>query len=172
MISEIQQYLINIRNLYPHLPKVELTGVYDETTESAVRAFQIMKGLPATGSFDLVTLDELARENNEYIMRYQSPGSVPVSSPDFEEIKLGDRRDIVYTLKIMLNHFNRRYKNYAKLEINDLYDIKTQDAIRSFQARSMLPVTGIVDMDTWNTLVKIYDTCRLYRESAPYYYSY
>lgn len=46
MISEIQQYLINIRNLYPHLPKVELTGVYDEATESAVRAFQIMKGLP------------------------------------------------------------------------------------------------------------------------------
>ena len=168
MILEIQNYLINLRNLYPFLPEVQLSGVYDEATESAIRAFQLMKGLPATGSLDLLTLNEFFLENNEYLKRYQFPGSVPVSTPDFEDVKLGDRRDIVYTLKIMQNHFNKKYKNYSKLEVNNLYDVKTEDTIKSFQGRSMLPVTGIVDINTWNTLVKIYGACRLYREELKF----
>jgi len=122
-----------------------------------------MKGLPATGFLDLLTLEKLVHEYNEYLKRNKLAGSIPVHIPEFEEVKLGDRKDIVYNIKIILNKFSEKYKNYPKLEINDLYDIKTQEAVRSFQERSMLPPTGVVDINTWNTLVKIYGTCKLCR---------
>ena len=64
----------------------------------------------------------------------------------------------------MLNGFWRKYINYTQLEVTNLYDKETEETVRLFQQRSMLPDTGIVDMDTWNTLVKIYDNCRFFRE--------
>lgn len=164
LILEIQNYLINIKKLYPSLPALEPTGIYDKATRSAVLAFQNMKGLPATGTVDVPTLNELVRENNECFRKTQLPSRIPVSTPDFADVKLSDKRDIVYAIKIMLNHFNRRYINYTELDVTNLYDEETEEAIRAFQEKSMLPVTGIVDINTWNTLVKIYDGCRFYRE--------
>lgn len=162
LILEIQNYLINIRNTYPSLPLIEPTGVYDQETRNAVIAFQNIKGLPPTGSVDLRTGNELVRENNEYLRRTQTPVRIPFSSSDFQNVKIGDQRDLVYALKIMLNSFNRRFSNYIELQITDIYDEKTEEVVRLFQERSMLPVTGIVDIETWNALVNIYDCCRFY----------
>ncbi len=62
----------------------------------------------------------------------------------------------------MLISFNRKYINYIELDITNLYDEETKAAVILFQERSMLPVTGIVDKNTWDTLVKIYDCCKHY----------
>lgn len=164
LVLEIQNYLINIKDLYPSLPAVESTGVYDKVTKSAVLEFQKIKGLPTTGLIDVPTLHELVRENNEYLRRTQMPIKITFSIPDFTDVKTGDHRDIVYVIKIMLNSFCRRYINCTELEITKLYDEKTEEAVRLFQQRSMLPVTGIVDMVTWNTLGLIYDCCRFHIE--------
>ena len=163
-ILEIQNYFVNIKNLYPSLPAVKPTGVYDEATHSAVLAFQNLKGLSSAYFIDVPTLSKLVIENNEYLKRTQTTGRIPASSPYFADVKMGAQRDIVYIIKIMLNHFNRRYINYTNLEVTNFYDEETKEAVMNFQQRSMLPVTGIVDKTTWNTLVQIYDTCRFYKE--------
>ena len=164
LIMVIQNYLINIKALYPSLPSVLQTGVYDEATRNAVFAFQNIKGLAPTGFVDIPTLNELVRINHECRRRTQMPGKIPVSNADFTGVKIGDQKDIVYVIKVMLNSFYRRYINYSKLEVSNLYDEETKKAVRLFQQRSMLPATGIVDINTWNTLVKIYDNCRFFRE--------
>lgn len=163
IILEIQNYLINIKNIYPTLPTIYPTGIYDDETRNAVATFQNIKGLPPTGTVDIQTWNALIHGNNEYKSKTQSPSRIPVSTPGFADVKKGDQRDIVYAIKIMLNHFQRRYINYNELEISNLYDERTEEAVAFFQQRSMLPVTGIVDKNTWNTLVAIYDTCRFYR---------
>jgi peptidoglycan hydrolase-like protein with peptidoglycan-binding domain len=163
IILEIQNYLINIRSIHPSLPTLYPTGVYDAQTRKAVHEFQNIKGLPATGSVDILTWNELIRENDEHVKRNHKPGKMPVATHDFEDVKRGDERDIVYAIKIMLNSFYKRYSNYHKLEITNLYNMETEEAVIMFQQRSMLPVTGIIDKSTWNTLVKIYDSCRLYK---------
>lgn len=163
LTEEIQKYLINISNLYPYLPKISPTGVYDPPTQNAVIAFQMLSGLSPTGVVDYYTWNALVQENNKYIKLTQTPARIPFSPPDFTDVKLGDKRDIVYAIKIMLNSFNRAFINYKELEITNSYDEETQEAVRLFQQRSMLPVTGIVDINTWNTLMTIYDSCKFYR---------
>lgn len=163
LVLEIQNYLINIRNTYPSLPTIYPTGVYDAATRNAVAEFQNIKGLPSTGNVEIYTWNALIRENNEYLKKTQIPGRIPVSTPDFEVVKRGDRRDIVYAIKVMLNNFHKRYINYSELEITNLYNQETEEAVKLFQQRSMLPVTGVVDKTTWNTLVTIYDTCKFYK---------
>lgn len=163
LILEIQSYLINLRSIHSSLPALYPTGVYDAQTRKAVYEFQNIKELPATGSIDILTWNELIRENSEHVKRTQKPGKMPVATHDFEEVKRGDEKDIVYAIKIMLNSFHKRYSNYHKLEITNLYNIETEEAVIMFQQRSMLPITGIIDKNTWNTLVAIYDSCRFYR---------
>ena len=162
LISEIQNYLINIRNIYSSLPALYPTGVYDAQTRKAVYEFQNMKGLPPTGSIDILTWNELIRENNEHVKRTQKPHKMLVATHDFEEVKIGDEKDIVFTIKIILNSFHKKFSNYHELEITNLYNTETEETIKMFQERSMLPVTGIVDKDTWNTMAAIYDSCRFY----------
>ncbi len=164
LIMEIQNYLINVKNLYTTLPTVYPTGIYDEATRDAVFIFQNIKGIQETGLIDICTLNELVRENNEYIGRTQMPGRIPVGTHSFVDVKPGDKKDIVYAIKVMVNSFCRKYINCTELEITNLYDTETEEALRLFQQRSMLPATGIVDINTWNTLVKVYETSRLYRE--------
>ena len=162
LTREIQNYLINISNLYPSLPKISPTGIYDPATQDAVLAFQILEGINPTGVVDFYTWNALIRKNNEYLKQNKTPSRIPFSTPNFVDVEIGDQRDIVYAIKIMLNSFNRKYINYIELEITNLYDEETKEAVILFQQRSMLPITGIVDKDTWDTLVTIYDCCKHY----------
>jgi peptidoglycan hydrolase-like protein with peptidoglycan-binding domain len=162
VILEIQNYLINLRNIHPSLPEVYPTGIYDETTANAIIEFQNIMGLPPTGTVDILTWNALIRDYGEYLKRIQAPGSIPFSATEFVDVKRGDQRDIVYAIKIMLNNFHRRYANYIKLDVTNLYDEQTEESVKLFQERSMLPVTGIVDKNTWDTMVAIYNTCRFY----------
>lgn len=160
-ILEIQNHLNNVNHAW-HM--IELTGVYDQATRNAVLIFQNANGLPPTGYVDVPTWAVLASKNNEYLRKTQMPGKITVSNPEFKDVKTGDQNDLVYGIKVMFNNFSRRYANYPELEVTNLYDEKTEEAVILFQQRSMLPVTGIVDLKTWNSFCKIYEVCRLYEE--------
>ncbi len=163
LVLELQSYLINIRNLYSTLPKVNKTGIYDTETSNAVTVFQELMGLPATGVVNFDTWNAIINANNEYLQKNQVPGKIPFSTSDFRDIKPSDQGDIVYAVKIMLNSFGRRYANYVQLELTNIYDAQTEENIKLFQQRTMLPVTGIVDRVTWNAMVTIYECCRFYK---------
>ena len=51
-----------------------------------------------------------------------------------------------------------RYLSFAldepiyTVNVTGKYDKQTENAVRHFQAKNKLPVTGIVDLDTWNAL--------------------
>ncbi|HHZ02356.1 MAG TPA: peptidoglycan-binding protein [Tissierellia bacterium] len=164
MILELQNYLINIRNLHPAIPPVHPTGMYDTDTKNAVSKFQKIMRLPVTGAVDILTWNAIISENKRYLADRELPKKIPVSTYDFKDVKLGDKRDIVYAIRIMLNHFRKRYANYKELEITNIYDEELEEAVKLFQKRSMLPVTGIVDKNTWNSLVTIYDACKFYHD--------
>ena len=161
-ILEIQFYLNNISRDHSEIPTVTNTGIYDNKTREAVSIFQKMLGLPVTGRVNFNTWKALVRENHIHAYKKEAPLKIPCNSIYFTEIKTGYKGDIVYIIKIILNKFNRRFANYSNLDITNIYDSHTENAIKQFQKSSMLPVTGIVDKTTWNTLVSIYDTCKLY----------
>ena len=60
----VQFLLRELERLYPELSALEVNGVYDATTESAVRLFQSRNALPESGRVDLLTWNTLADRHN------------------------------------------------------------------------------------------------------------
>ena len=59
--EELQEQLNRIRQNYPALPYVNPDGIYGQQTANAVRAFQQVFDLPATGVTDYPTWYEISR---------------------------------------------------------------------------------------------------------------
>ena len=58
-VRQIQEQLNAIANAYPALPKISVDGVFGESTQNAVKKFQQIFGLPATGIIDYSTWYEI-----------------------------------------------------------------------------------------------------------------
>ena len=58
-VRQIQEQLNAISKSYPALPSVNADGIYGEATQNAVREFQRIFGLPATGVVDYPTWYEI-----------------------------------------------------------------------------------------------------------------
>lgn len=58
-IRQIQEQLNAIANAYPALSKISVDGVFGENTQNAVKKFQQIFGLPATGIIDYSTWYEI-----------------------------------------------------------------------------------------------------------------
>lgn len=58
-VRQIQEQLNVIANSYPALPKISVDGVFGENTQNAVKKFQQIFGLPATGIIDYSTWYEI-----------------------------------------------------------------------------------------------------------------
>ncbi len=54
-VRQMQEQLNVIAGAYPALPKIAADGIYGPATEAAVRKFQSVFGLPATGIVDYPT---------------------------------------------------------------------------------------------------------------------
>ena len=157
----IQVELNRIGKNYPAIPKItDPNGAFGVTTEAAVRKFQEVFDLPVNGTVDKSTwykikqyytgvkkLSELAAEGvtlEEATLPYEtqiSEGStgIPV-------------RTVQYYLSIIA-YFNGVLE---PVPLTAVYDSATIDAVERFQRFYGLPVTGIVDTETWNTISKIY----------------
>ncbi len=60
----ISQLMLNAVRLNYDLPQVGVNGLYDTSTAEAVREYQRINLLPATGEIDPVTWDALAEDYN------------------------------------------------------------------------------------------------------------
>ncbi len=58
-ITNLQRYLTAIASVFSDVPAPGLSGVFDESTEAAVRAFQRLSRLTETGTVDLLTWEAI-----------------------------------------------------------------------------------------------------------------
>jgi len=62
----------------------------------------------------------------------------------------------VQSLQHMLNHLARTIKTLPRLAESGTFDETTLEAVMIFQRDFGLPVTGIVDLNTWETISSLY----------------
>lgn len=62
-IAEVQRYLRALSYRHPEIPHVGVDGIYGEQTRAALRAFQALFSLPATGLADAETFALLYAEH-------------------------------------------------------------------------------------------------------------
>ena len=85
--------------------------------------------------------------------------------PDNYALMLGDRWFLVDILQYMLEELKSRYDNFGDVSRTGTYDQNTETAIKDFQMRNSLPITGNTDVLTWNSIANQYNfTARDYKQ--------
>ncbi len=131
-------------------------GIYGDETYNAVREFQIFNRLAPTGRVDLKTFEALAKAAR--------PGAgygcvlVIPETLDGGVISPGEESSIVVIIQAMLGELETLYE--FEVALTGRYDAATESAIRDIQRINGLPITGVVDPDTWNALVSEYEKNR------------
>lgn len=160
-VRDLQVRLNRISTNYPAIPKIyPVDGIFGRETDEAVRTFQSIFGLTPDGIVGRATwyrilflyngikrLSELTSEgiNAEEVERQFEENVGPDSPP-------GNVRTVQYYLAVI---------GYFKNEINSppidgIYGESTENAVRAFQTAYGLPVTGVVDLPTWELIYDVY----------------
>ena len=160
-VQILQIRLNRISDNYPAIPKItDPDGTFDVETQNAVKKFQEIFSLPQTGIVDKSTWYKINRYYNgvKGLSELASEGitleeaTVPFASQIAEGSSGIDVRTLQYYLSIIA-YFNSELQ---PVPIDGNFDSATVDAVERFQAYYGLPVTGIVDSDTWEVIDRIY----------------
>ncbi len=119
------------------------TGVYDDATVAAVKGFQAKRGLDRTGVLDRRTWQRLVamtdRPGHDAMFNVLHPGKT-VLGP-------GDEGSSVRALQARLEQIA-----WYSGDVTGSYDAATVAAVKGFQAKRLIPVTGEVDRRTLDRL--------------------
>ena len=170
MIRLLKVQLNRIGQNYPAIPAlIHDTIYYDVEMENAVRVFQKTFSLPITGQIDRATWYKIKYYFNavKKITNIYSEGiskkEVALKYPMV--LKEGDQgiyiRDLHYYLSLIAC-FNDHIPN---VNISgDTFNSLTRENVLAFQTYYQLPITGEVDVSTWNQIRRVYQD---YREAIP-----
>ena len=155
-ILNLQRYLRALSFIDERLPRVPLDGLFDSETLRAVEIYQRTRGLPETGIVDKDTWDSIFTEYllaQELSSRPPTPNFFP-TYPEGYETAAGEESPFVIMIQLLLRELKIIYDAIPEIEINGVFDKATEDGIKAFQRASGLPVTGRVDLSSWNRLTR------------------
>lgn len=160
-VRTLQLRLNRISDNYPSIPKIALPdGVFSFDTEAAVRRFQEIFGLTPDGIVGNATwyriqflynaVKRLNELNSEGITLSEVTQQFPGATV------LGDSGEAVTNIQYLLAYLAQFYSEIPPVSLDGLYGPATEAAVRAFQTLFELPVTGEVDLLTWDALYRTY----------------
>ncbi len=157
----LQTELNRIAQNYPAIPKIENpNGIFGVDTEQAVRKFQQIFNLNQTGEVDKTTWYRIKQYYNgvKSLADLVSEGITIAEAtvPFANEVSSGMSGIPVTTVQYYLSiiaYFNNVLEPVPR---SGTFGPETVDAVERFQEYYGLPVTGVVDINTWNTITRIY----------------
>ncbi|MCD7891120.1 MAG: peptidoglycan-binding protein [Ruminococcus sp.] len=160
-VKSLQIYLNRISRNYPAISKIpEADGVYGAETEDAVREFQRIFGLNATGTVNEATwykiiyiytsVKRIAELDSEGVRLEEIPRQYS------EELKIGMQSREISVLQYYLAVIGAYYEAVAPVEITGYFGEETEKSVKSFQRVFGLSQTGVVDRATWNDMYRVY----------------
>jgi len=145
-----QLQLNNISRNFPAIPKIfPVDGVFSPQMESAVKSFQTIFNLPVTGVIDKgtwykiisvhVAVRKLAESTSSGILLSELPrirnGGIVVPR--------------VQLVQYYLNILSAYYRTIPAVVVTGVLDSATSESLIEFQKTMDLPITGIIDDQTW-----------------------
>ncbi|MBR6509260.1 MAG: peptidoglycan-binding protein [Clostridia bacterium] len=157
----IQVQLNRIAENYPAIPKIENpNGIFGVDTEAAVRKFQEIFSLTQSGQVDKATWYAIKRyyAGVKGLAELAGEGiTLDEATVPFEtEISAGSSGISVRTLQYYLSIIAYFNSALSPVPRTAEFDPATIAAVERFQEYYGLPVTGVVDTATWNTIDRIY----------------
>lgn len=160
-VRALQYYLDTIAYANPQLDMVQVTGIFDEPTVRAVEQFQEYYGLPVTGIADNTLWNIL---NREYRLAVESfpegyEGERAKIYPGYV-LSEGMRSDSVRDLQTYLSFIGSVYPEIPEIPVTGYFGTQTRDAVYTLQRLFGLPQSGLVGVNTWNTIAEEYNALK------------
>lgn len=152
----MQISLNTISTNYPAIPKIPSPdGTFNAATQAAVQEFQRIFGIEPTGIIDKATWYGIRRIYTAVtnLAELTSQGVILSEIPEFTPTP-GSSEVVprVQIVQYFLNVLSAYYNSIPSVDINGILDTQTRTAIMEFQQTMSLPITGIVDEQTWNSM--------------------
>ena len=157
----IQRRLNRIAQNYPSIPRItNPIGIFNTQTDDAVREFQRIFELTPDGVVGRATWYKILRIYNavKKLSDLQSEGvSLAEVTKYFDEtLAVGSTGQGVRELQYLLNLVSEFVNMVPSVTIDGIFGENTAAAVRAYQSVAELPVTGVVDVDTWESLYRAY----------------
>ena len=172
-VRTVQIRLNRISANYPSIPKIyPVDGVFGINTENAVKEFQRIFDLTPDGVVGPSTWYKIIRIYGG-VKRLSELASEGLSLSDVSaqyptELRPGDQSIYVREFQYFLNVLGENLEVIPEVAIDGVFGPATEAAVRAFQQAYGLPVTGVVNEETWQQLYNVY---RGIVNSAPGYYN-
>ncbi|MCL2373302.1 MAG: peptidoglycan-binding protein [Defluviitaleaceae bacterium] len=162
-VTRLQNWLNRIRVNFPAIPQIPVTGVYDATTEAAVRAFQSIRTLgntPVTGLVDRATWNNISRAYSavKRLGELTSEGIVAGigRTPPTDIIRQGSRGSLVGRAQYIMNFISEFYHAIPFVAQDSNFGPNFAAAVREFQRLFGLNPDGIIGPLTWRRMYEVY----------------
>lgn len=160
-VKTMQIRLNRISANYPSIPKIATPdGVFSYDTEEAVKEFQRIFSLTLDGIVGKATWYKIQQIYNA-VKRLNELNSEGISLEEVTKqytgvLRPGDTGDQVRNLQLFIAYIAAFYDSIPSIGVDGIYGNKTAEAVQAIQQTFGLPVTGVVDENTWNTIYRTY----------------
>ncbi len=155
-IKLIQYFLSVLSYSYPPVPLVPITGIYDSKTVYAVKEFQKLFGVEATGALTeetkallydaYITVAAYYDENKENLpIEFHTVGNINTTY---------SRGDVDQNIQVLQNRLN--FLQGGSIKETGLFGPLTENSVADFQQRNSLEVTGRVSPEDWKRINRSY----------------
>ena len=159
-VTVIQSSLNRIGQNYPAIPKISpVNGVFDETTEEAVRQFQQIFSLSPDGVVGQATWYQIIRiyVAVQKLAELQSQGQQEFMIGTYpNDLSLGDTGNAIILLQYLLQVLQQFDPEIPTVSQTGTFDTSTRNAVRAFQVTQNITPTGAVDAQTWDALYNVF----------------
>ncbi len=161
-VSDIQRQLNRIALNYPSIPRISNpSGVFEQSTQAAVRRFQSIFNLAQDGIVGKETWYKIKYIYNSVkgLSELYSEGlSLNDVQRQFSKVlRRGDRGIEVRTLQYYLAFLGFFNPDLPQISVDGIFGQETYDAVLTFQNKYGLTVDGIVGRSTWNAIQNAYN---------------
>lgn len=160
-VRTLQIRLNRISSNYPAIPKIPFTdGLFDQSTEEAVKEFQRIFNLTPDGIVGNATWYAVQRIYNA-VKRLNELDSEGIKLSEVTKqfpgvLREGNSNIGVATLQYYLSFLSDYYNTIPPVDIDGTFGASTTAAVIDAQNTFGLTPDGIVGEETWNTLYKAY----------------
>ena len=160
-VQQIQIRLNRISKNYPAIPKIyPVNGIFDTSTEDAVRAYQRAFNLNEDGLIGKDTWYSIQRTYSA-VKRLNDLASEGLSREEVSGIfettpKEGDTGPEVFELQYLLSLIAEYNNEIQAPSIDGIFGAGTKNALESFERAYGLPIDGEVSQSDWDRLYREY----------------
>ena len=157
----LKRELNRIAQNYPAIPTIsQLNGVYDRETDESVRAFQKIFNLTVDGVVGKATWYKIKQVFYAVKRLSELTGEgltiAEVERRYTDEMRMGSEGPDVESVQYYLAFLGYFYPQLPPIAITGFFNEETRDAVFTFQSVYGLPVTGVVDANTFYIIEREY----------------